>query len=205
MYRHCTLLLCFLLLLLPIQCQYQSFITISAKGYEFLPVNHIAFLDQFNCLSFHSCAKACNFNFRCRTFDYDTMSQQCRLFEDESFTDQIILSNSQFSRVGSILYAPALYPQGVFNYPCDNACMLNRYFLCDPTLNTCQCPINTFWDGQVCQNMRYLHAQCSMDTQCRQGPSNTSVICEQATMCGQGGNNQSGLLEIACWRSCFLS
>lgn len=100
-------------------------------------------------------------NILCRTFDYDSLSYICRLFEGAIDTGSIVSSVST-SRIGALHFSPqyfVAYGQSCFH------CEQNRYLIC---LNeTCRCPIHSFWNGVYCENQRYLQAPCSEPDSCR--------------------------------------
>ncbi|UJR29472.1 hypothetical protein I4U23_010684 [Adineta vaga] len=79
----------------------QSNIQISDWGKEFQPANPIEFLNSISVKSLIHCAKFCNLNIHCRTFDYDVSTLICRLIEGEVKTGLIIPSISLTSRVGN--------------------------------------------------------------------------------------------------------
>jgi hypothetical protein len=112
-----------------------------------------------------------NQNRQCRTFDYDQSSLICRLFEGELSTGTI-LNNSTFltSRIGTINYNNIISSQlySSYNQTC-NQCNIggNRYL--EFLNNTCQCPIHTVSNGQMCMNQLYNGSNCSFSTSsCRQ-------------------------------------
>ena len=116
------------------------------------------------------CAMQCNQNRRCRTFDYDQSSLVCRLFEGEVSTGTV-LNNSTLSssRVGSIRYTSTdvLQQYSAYNQSCDQCGIgVNRYLQC--INNSCRCPPNTYWNGQMCLNQLYNGSTCNYPSDCRQ-------------------------------------
>jgi hypothetical protein len=63
---------------------------------------------------------ACNQLTSCRTFDYDLVSQRCRLFEGDS-----------------------------------------------TNTSSCQCPLNTYWNGFVCALQLFENDPCEQSDACR--------------------------------------
>ncbi len=118
---------------------------------------------------------ACNRNVQCRTFDYDSSSLACRLFEGALDTGSIV-SASTTSRVGSLQYFPIFF--NAFQQPCSQ-CIESRYLTC--LNNTCQCPLYSFWNGSQCENQRYENASCLNNTWCRNDPY--GLICSASHVC----------------------
>jgi hypothetical protein len=108
----------------------------------------------------------CNQNVQCRTFDYDSYSLVCRLFEGAVNTGNIISSGSLTSYVGSVQLPPNLF--AAFGQQCVQ-CLNSRYLVCSSNSNnTCQCPENTIWNGVICQNQGYEDTYCSNNQWCRE-------------------------------------
>jgi hypothetical protein len=131
----------------------------------------------------------CNQNRQCRTFDYDQSSMICRLFEGQLSTGTILYNATLLSsRIGAIIYnttlASKLYSS--YNQTCDQCSITgNRYLQC--VNNTCQCPIHTYWNGQMCSNQLYNGSNCSPSTvSCRQ---DLNLTCSNQT-------NTCGVLHI---------
>ncbi len=118
----------------------------------------------------------CNENIQCRTFDYDTQSCVCRLFEGAIQTGQIVASGSLMSSVGAIRLASTLY--NAFGQPCTN-CIQSRYLICSSN-NTCQCPVNTAWNGTQCINQGYEDANCLDNQWCR---NDIGFVCSNLHFC----------------------
>ena len=114
----------------------------------------------------------CNEDRQCRTFDYDQSSRLCRIFEGEFSTGNVITTSSlSSSRIGAIRYNTTDTAQSFLSYNktcehCSNGG--NRYLQC--MNNRCQCPPNTYWNGQMCLNQLYNGSNCSytMSTTCRE-------------------------------------
>jgi hypothetical protein len=172
MVKH-TLLMLFFVISASHQQQSQLFessIRLTAFGTAFQPRNPIEVLGIFsNVPSLLQCAIQCNQNRQCRTFDYDQSSLVCRQFEGEFLTGTV-LNNSTLlsSRIGSILYdtTDTLQFYSSYNQTCDQCGIgINRYLQC--INNTCQCPPNTYWNGQMCSNQLYKGAICNYSSACR--------------------------------------
>jgi hypothetical protein len=122
-----------------------------------------------------SSSLACNQNVQCRTFDYDSSTRVCRLFEGALETGYSVSANST-SRIGFLKYNPTLFT--AFQQPCSQ-CVENRYLTCSN--QTCQCPVHSFWNGNQCENQRYKNASCSSSEQCRSDPF--GLICSMYNIC----------------------
>jgi hypothetical protein len=151
---------------------FQSFIQLTPFGTKFQPRNSIELLDTYtNIRSLLQCSMPCNQNRQCRTFDYDQSTLICRLFEGEFSTGTILYnSTSLTSRIGAIIYNTTIIPDlySSYNRTC-NQCSTdeNRYLQC--INGTCQCPIHTYWNSQICSNQLYNGSNCSSWTlSCRQ-------------------------------------
>lgn len=163
---------------------FESSIQLTEFGAAFQPRHPIELLGIFpDVRSQLRCAMLCNQNRRCRTFDYDRSSLVCRQFEGEVSTGTV-LNNATFSSsiVGSIIYSTTdtLHSYASYNQTCDRCGPgINRYLQC--LNNLCQCPPNTYWNGQVCLNQLYNGSSCNYSSQCRQDLnltcSNQTKIC----------------------------
>ena len=159
---------------------WQSFVHMAGSGLEFSPVDMQALLvAETMASSLRACTQACHMEVRCRTFDYDAQSLRCRLFEgDAAATGKLIASNSSSSTVGSIELVPYLF--AARNQPC-SACADSRYLAC--MNGTCQCPLNTYFDGSVCRSSQYgLGVYCEETSWCRAGFNYT---CLPRKQCGR--------------------
>lgn len=173
---------------------FQSFIKLAVYGTAFQPHHPIELLSNLsNIQSIFKCAMHCNRNRQCRTFDYDRSSLVCRLFEGEITTGLVLNVSIPFSsRVGSIqsdtILAVAQYAP--FNQPC-NQCSIgvNRYLECKD--NTCQCPQNTYWNGQLCLNQLYNGSQCNTTVACRSDLNFTCWIQTRTCMIQKRGGKVS--------------
>ncbi len=152
-------------ILSPTHSLYQSFITLSSLGYEFQPQNPVQLLLETAFVSQLLCAAACNQQPSCHTFDYDSTSGRCRLFEGDLTTGLIASSASATSIVGMINLSSSLFVQ-TYNQSCQ-ACQENRYEICSTTTNLCQCRSHTFWNGSVCLLQLFVNNSCSQIDACR--------------------------------------
>ena len=180
------LLLCWIIDMIHAQSQntaWQFFILMSNAGMEFSPIDlQNLLLAQSSINSVRLCTGACHQNARCRTFDFDSRSLRCRLFEDDvDATGTIVVSNSSFSRVGSVELVPYLFASR--GQPC-SACTGSRYLTC--MNNTCECPLNTYFDDSACRSAQYdLGAPCQDNTWCRDG---LNFTCLPRKQCGRQCN-----------------
>ncbi len=134
------------------------------------PLQHLLIVDNVSCLRYKKklfvySSIVCNENVQCRTFDYDSHSLICRLFEGAVETGQIVSSGSLTSCVGSVRLESKFF--AAFGQPCVQ-CTNSRYLVCSSSNNTCECPKDTFWDGVQCKNQGYEDANCSSNQCCRQ-------------------------------------
>jgi hypothetical protein len=146
---------------------------------------------------------ACNLNIQCRTFDYDSSSLICRLFEGALNTGYTVPAAST-SRIGSLAYTPVLFT--TFNQPCSE-CLESRYLTCSN--NTCQCPLHSFWDGNQCENQRYDNASCLNNQWCRNDLlglfCSVSDVCTSKTCTVEDQKTESSTHEKmlkSSWRFC---
>ncbi|CAF1230640.1 unnamed protein product [Didymodactylos carnosus] len=146
-------------------------------GTSFTPADPIELINTISVSSQIRCAQTCNVNSLCRTFDYDTLSKRCRLFEGEITTGLVNRSAAipSTSRVGSIAYTPQIYL--AYNRTCDQ-CQINRYLLC--ISNTCQCTPYTYWNGYMCLNQGYNGSVCQNDQWCR---NDKNLTCSSSDFC----------------------
>ena len=173
------LLLILFLIVLPGIEPYQSYIRISDPGTQFFPIDEaLLLLDKVPLPSYQDCAYACHHNDLCRVFDYDSLSQQCRLFEgDLETTGWIGPSNSSTLTAGDFEQLPFLF--SAYGQPC-TACSENRYLRCINA--TCSCREHTYWTGDVCASQNLYAASCTVDDQCR---SDLNQTCLQFFQCGR--------------------
>ncbi|CAF1267301.1 unnamed protein product [Didymodactylos carnosus] len=171
--------------------QYQSHIYRADFGTSFIPADPIELISTIWVSSEISCTETCNINLLCRTYDYDTLSKRCRLFEGEITTGHVNRSAAipSTSRVSSIAYTEQLYL--VYNQTCDK-CQINRYLLCINDI--CQCTPHTYWNGYMCLNQRYNGSICQNDQWCR---NDKNLICSSSNFCGVGTNITSTSLMLA--------
>jgi hypothetical protein len=162
-----------LLLTLPsIASIYQSKMVLSAAGTEFQTKIISQQLSSTTVATKLRCAALCNRLIACRTFDYDTVSKRCRLFEADTNTGSIIASSSSSSMVGSVRIDPSLYVK-THGQPCA-LCQQKRYDICSANTSSCQCPTNTYWNGVVCALQLLTNQSCSQGDVCR---SDLNLTC----------------------------
>ena len=158
---------------LRINAIYQSTLTISSVGYEFQPRYSFQLLVSTTAQTIITCTAACNQLSSCRTFDFDSVSKRCRLFEaDTATTGSIIVSSSSTSQVGSVLISSDLY-SSIHNQPCAS-CQMDRYETCPANTSVCQCPGNSYWDGSVCALQSFENDTCNQQNACR---SDLNLTC----------------------------
>ncbi len=158
----------------------QSYIPMSDTGYYFSPTQDTDWLDVILVNSLTECVHQCNQNSLCRTFDYDTQPNTCRLFQVEPSPGQIMYNPSFVSHVGYVQLFPDFY--SAINQPCDSSVM-THYLIC--VGNIFQCPWNTFWDGSTCQKQKYAAEVCTNSNECWNNYYN--LTCASAPICTSTG------------------
>lgn len=172
----------------PASGTYSSMFTLSSPGQEFQPESSNQLILSIIVQSRLLCATHCNEHVSCRTFDYDSSSQRCRLLEADLSTGSIILSVSSSSVVGYAILSMSLYVP-IHDEPC-SACQEDRYQICSMNTSTCQCPLNTFWNGTICSLQLFQNATCTQIDACRAdlnlsctiGSNNTFTRCSPGTI-----------------------
>ena len=154
----------------------------SSMGFEYQPQNSIQLIATKTIQTKILCSAACNQLTSCRTFDYDSVSKRCRLFEGDSTTGSIISSSSSTSVVGTIYISSNLYAP-THDEPCQ-MCQQNRYQVCSINTNLCQCPPNTYWNGFVCALQLFLNDSCGPLDVCR---SDLNLTCTGTNCYGETG------------------
>ncbi|CAF3673924.1 unnamed protein product [Rotaria socialis] len=148
---------------------FQSRIYLTAFGTAFQPRSPIEILSSSSQIqSLFRCAMQCNQNRQCCTFDYNYLPLVCRLFEGELSTGNILYNITSSSRIGAILYDVTIQSYSSYGQTCEQCGMgINRYLQC--INDTCQCPPDTFWNGQMCLNQLYNGSNCNYSLpSCRQ-------------------------------------
>ena len=167
---------------------YQSKVIVSNTGFQFSPVNYNAqllseFINDRN--AFRSCLTECNRNPLCRVFDVGAVEQnQCRLFQGDMLVHgTMIASSSSDSRVGTLQFSSALYPN--YGQPCNAQSARNRYTICGQNF-TWECPQYAYWDSaqSVClAQSPILGSVCKQNlSQCR---TDLNYTCLQFNQCGR--------------------
>ena len=181
-------LLLFLTLSNADQDIYQSKVIASNAGLQFTPVNYDAqllsvFVDARN--AFRLCLTECNRNPLCRVFDVGSVElNQCRLFQgDMLLHGTMIASSNANSRVGTLQFASALYPN--YGQPCNAQSTRNRYLTCGQSL-TWECPPYAYWNAaqSMClAQSPILGSVCQQNLgQCR---ADLNYTCLQFNQCGR--------------------
>ncbi|CAF1124663.1 unnamed protein product [Adineta steineri] len=137
----------------------------SSVGYEFQPRHSIQLILITTARSRIICSATCNEQPACHTFDYDSASGRCRLFEADQTVGSIIASTSLTSVVGNVLILQSQFDH-TYNQSCE-ACQEDRYQYCSINGSTCQCRPHTFWNGSVCLLQLFENDTCSQIDACR--------------------------------------
>ncbi|CAF0782762.1 unnamed protein product [Adineta steineri] len=136
------------------------------SGTDFIPANPIELRGIYSPVaSTYRCLLLCHQDPQCRTFVFDLSI--CQLYEGSSNTGLIINSFSTSRIVGELIY-DNINLALTYNQSC-NHCYPDRYLVCRN--NTCQCPINTYWDDKSkCVNQLFVDSTlaCQYDNWCRQ-------------------------------------
>ena len=171
-------LILFLMLLSRTQAS-QSCIRMGHPGTQFFPTDEsIVLLGTVLLPSYQACLYTCHLNDLCRVFDYDSRSQQCRLFEGDLQTTGLIgPSNSSTSTAGDLEQLPFLF--ATYGQPC-GACSQSRYLRCINA--TCACQEHTYWTSNVCASQSLYAGACTTADQCR---SELNHTCLQFFQCGR--------------------
>ena len=125
---------------------YQSIFLLSIPGTQYEPANKDAqYIISVSVSSFMQCAIQCNWNSKCRVFDYGAMqSNECRLFEgDIGVLGSIGMSSRPDSNGGLVQLDPSLFTQ--YGQTCSSACAESRYLQCNND-SVCNCMPHTYWD-----------------------------------------------------------
>jgi hypothetical protein len=186
--EHSTVILVLLLfcssqVLLTHAQSYQSTFRITDSGKHFLPTHLIEYLGLINGVpNLKRCLEYCNANVLCRTFEYDSMSMACDLYEGLLETGSIQASSSTTSIVGGLLYTANLYSH--LGATCDN-CDAYRYLQCSNT-SLCDCRAHSSFNGAICQNQAYQGQSCSQAMSCRQDLGLECITFSGLCGCGLG-------------------
>ena len=159
---------------------YQSAIHLSSHGFEFQPQHNVQLMQESMTQNRLLCSVACNQQRFCRTFDYDSTSTRCRVFEADTATGSIVPCNSSTSIVGTVILSSLLFAT-MHNQSCET-CQESRYEICSPSSSTCQCPSHTFWNGSVCLLQLFVNASCSQTNDCRTDLNLTCAIINNNTV-----------------------
>lgn len=175
-----TVFVSFAFIMQQAQCiswYWQSSTTVSTSGLGFSPFDHEAlFLSEMNVTSILSCTRRCHSQRQCRIFDYDSQSTRCRLFQGDAVTMGQLVFSTPSSRVGTIRITSDQFIN--IGQPC-SMCVDNRYVIC--TNGTCQCPVNTMFDGSICRAQKVSGQSCQNGSECR---SDLNYTCLYNLQCG---------------------
>ncbi|CAM4775294.1 unnamed protein product [Rotaria magnacalcarata] len=125
-------------------------------GTKFQPTDPSSLLSQSNAKSLLRCSASCNLNRQCRTFDYDSSSLLCRLFNDDLSTSNLV-SSVQTQRIGSVTVPTRAFNN--YGQPCSK-CVADRYLTCS-SFGTCECPLGSCWNGAQCDKRNNFNASAS--------------------------------------------
>ena len=148
-----------------IEASFESYAKLSPFGFEFQPRTNIQLLSTASTLTRLRCSALCNQFPSCRTFDYDSVSQRCRLFEGDASTGASLVSSSSTSVVGTVRLLPSLYLP-THNQWC-STCEQSRYEICSNDTNRCQCPTHSYWNGKICALALFENSTCTQVDACR--------------------------------------
>jgi len=138
--------------------------TLNRAGNQFKAANVVELLStSSNVRTIISCVMLCYRNSLCRTFDFDSSSGQCRLFEGSVDTGRL-LPNFATTIVGWINMSPSMF--SLYNASSDQ-CVDNRFLDSETLSDRCECPIHTFWNGSMCLNQRFDNDTCENNNWCR--------------------------------------
>jgi hypothetical protein len=162
-----------LLIVLPtIATIYQSKIILSTAGTEFQPKMNAQELSNIATVTVGQCSSWCNQLAACRTFDYDSVSRRCRLFEGDTMTGSVVASTSAASVVGTVLISASLYTDS--HAQSCLKCQQTRYEMCSTNTSSCQCPAHTYWNGFICALQLFSNDICTHIDACR---SDLNLTC----------------------------
>jgi hypothetical protein len=149
---------------------------LSTSGNLFEPINSVELLSSSSNINrIASYAMLCYRNSQCRTFDFDSISHQCRLFEGSVDTGTL-LSSLSTNVVGWLNMNPSLFNlYGASSDQCVNNCLLYSNI----SSGLCECQIHTFWNGSMCVNQKFSGDACVDNSWCRTdlGINCTMMIC----------------------------
>jgi hypothetical protein len=125
----------------------QSGIHLETAGTAFLPVDMNALLlGNWSVATTVACVFKCHNNFECRTFNFDSTTNQCQLFEgDKMATGSMIGAPSSAFIAGSIDLSEPDFEN--YNKSCDQ-CEDTRFLRC--VNGQCGCQQHTYWNGTMC-------------------------------------------------------
>jgi len=152
---------------------------LSEIGHRFQPANAIELLETLTGIrNVMHCGIRCHHSIRCRTFQYDSSINECRLFEGSINTGQL-QSNFSSSIVGWIPIKRSMFT--LYNATIDQ-CRQSRLLNSSTSSGLCECPINTFWNGSMCLNQIYEQQTCMNNNWCR---TDLFYICNASKCIGK--------------------
>jgi hypothetical protein len=158
---------------------FQSYTSLGELGTEFSPVNRNALLlDTLSVATTIRCAAQCNQLFECRTFNFDSSTKQCQLFEGDLIaTGSIRSSSSSTSVIGTIRLLESDFQD--HGKSCDH-CSENRFLRC--VNNNCDCRQHTYWNGSMClPQLPVSCVECQQNmTMCR---TDLGLACQSYNKC----------------------
>lgn len=156
---------------------WQSYIGLCNTGLEFFPFDQQALLIAENTKSTLMCAQKCLSIRNCRTFNFDSQTKSCRLYEgDIGSTGSIGASLSAQSICGSLhLDVKDFLHHGHSCAYCEDS----RYLTC--INSSCQCPSHTYFDGTICRSQKINGSGCTGHAECR---NDLNLTCLVNMQCG---------------------
>lgn len=125
---------------------FQVYFALDNLGTQFAPIDKNAIhLTDISAQTRINCAYQCSIYPQCRTFNFDSTTQICQLFQGDTIATGSTVAGAQTSVIGSLKLTETLY--NAYNKSCDQ-CSDNRFLRC--VNNTCQCEQNTYWNGSFC-------------------------------------------------------
>lgn len=142
---------------------WNSMFDLSNQGWQYIPFDGQILSVGMSSKSLLTCTHQCLRLPLCRTFNFDSQTKTCRLYEGDMNTTGSIVSSSSTTIYGSLVLKSANYLN--YGLPC-SFCDRNRYLTC--TNGTCQCHIHEYFDGYVCRSQKSSGYSCINNTECRQ-------------------------------------
>ena len=153
---------------------FQSRIYLEKAGTRFVPDDMDALLlDTWSVETTMACAYRCYNNFRCRTFNFDSSTSQCQLFEGDTVATGSMVEMSSSAFIAGYIDVSELDFENYNRlcYRCDST----RFLRC--VAGQCKCQEYTYWNGTMClpqspvpctqceQNMNMCRVDMGLDCQ----------------------------------------